>query len=283
MFRSLLSRLSGRFVGRRVPSPAPSPSSPPTLLRPAGAEKESGKSIHIGPDVVLYRSAANVLKTDDTFDAKDLKIEGKDIFRKLIEDYILYWTFFDSIDGLYTSTSGSGNIDLSYWGAQITTGSTQNSYARLRKDYYYTVVNPTWNKKRIIATEVFVLVPPTATGDKILIITGDDADNERKLGFKIVGNGSEGELYGVVGDGSGESTLYIQTVDTFDRVTLLAILYPGDKAEFYVNGSYKGSLTSHLPSGTTDAAQLMCLYAANPSSTDNIGFRLSEWRFLQLP
>jgi len=284
MFRSLLSRLSGRFAGRRVPSPAPSPSSPPTLLRPTEAGEESGKSIHIGPDVVLYRSAANILKTDDTFDAKDLKIEGKDIFHKLIEDYIYFHTFFDSLDGFSISTSGSAGVTAYAGGyVYIYTGSTQNSFVRLSKAPWFPAVSYTWDKKRVFVTKVQLVSDSEVSGDWFLIIMGYHTSNYPKVGFKGEGNGTNMTLYGITGDGSGESTVSLRTISSGQTLKLMAVLYPGEKAEFYVNDSLEGTLTSHIPSGSSNAYYLMNIAASNPNSTNNIWLRLSEWRFLQMP
>jgi len=284
MFRSLLSRLSGRFVGRRVPSPAPSPSSPPTLLRPAGAEKESGKSIHIGPDVVLYRSAANVLKTDDTFDAKDLKIEGKDIFHRLIESYLSYHTHFESLDGLYASSSGSGGV-ASYQGryVRIYTGTTKGSHAELAKMVYYPAVPYTWDKQRVFVTRIYVSSISSVPGDVFFVVMGYRGSGYRKVGFKAEGNGSNMTLYGIVGDGSADATVSLRTISSGEQLKLMAVLYPGQKAEFYVNDTLEGTLTTRIPSGSAYAYYLMDVMVWNPESSNSIEVRLSEWAFLQLP
>jgi len=101
---------------------------------------------------------------------------------------------------------------------------------------------------------------------------------ENRVGFKIVND----TLYMCVCDGATENTSPIQTFSAGDAFALKAKLYPGDRAEFWVNGDRVGELTANLPSGTNLANRLFRIAVTNTAAADKrVGWADEAW-FLQL-
>ncbi|MEM4701413.1 MAG: hypothetical protein QXZ51_04645 [Candidatus Bathyarchaeia archaeon] len=131
-----------------------------------------------------------------------------------------------------------------------------------------------WDAKRYFGCHVFI---GENTNQRIFIVSGLPSETEPHIGFKVINNA----LYGTVADGAGESTLLLATIPTEYEVRLEAILTPGVECRFYVNGEDKGALTTHLPSGGMDAAEIFHAKISN-TQAEYKWLDIFEVRVLQL-
>jgi len=184
---------------------------------------------------------------------------------------------FESLDGWLQATTGSGGISLPGYGyATLSTGTTANSVAYLRRELDQTLNAATWDKKRKFKARLFISSLPTGADDHVWVVSGE-RDVYQHIGFKIVA----GTLYATVGNGTAESTLSIQAVAAGDSLLLEAVLTPGVGCEFFVNGVSKGTLTTNLPTGTTYADWMVGLEAHNASTASDLNIRVGEYMLLQ--
>jgi hypothetical protein len=169
-------------------------------------------------------------------------------------DDIYFTSFFEGSDGYEPSFVGTGYNGASGWGLYLCTGGTVNSQAKCYKTAYQ--INPalTWDKKRQIDIHTYCESMADKTA-KIWIITGNK-DTARHIGFYIY----DGILYGSVGNGASHTTVELETLGaaawSFTK-SCRAKWTPGSKAEFYVDGVKLGEITSGLPSGATNAEQIL--------------------------
>jgi len=232
------------------------------LGRSGGAHKFS-----VGDDVSKYLA----------FDGTDV-ILGKDTSLKGADSYamasIYYHSFFDSLDGWNYWVVGNAVINIGGDGILMGSGNTSsNDYARLLKYPLYPIVAYTWDKDRYWKCRIRT---QSASNQEIWFGTGGlSVANARQACFYI--NGAN--VYGRCANGSnGNNTSSLLTL-TGDETHLYEIEHlAGDRVKFYIDGVYKGQLTSYVPSGTTDAAQLI-QFMIDSSTFKYINF--SEVQFLQ--
>lgn len=164
-----------------------------------------------------------------------------------------WWTMFESIDGYAQSISGAGTITCNPQSVDFVTGANNTNFNALQK------IHPassdfSWDKDRKFKMLVKVDENTTiwcnfGTGNN-LVYGGNTA---RHIGFYFI----NGQIYSTVANGTTESsTANITTYSTSAYVVLEVKFTAGSKAEFYVNGLLKDTLTTNLPSGTTDAERL---------------------------
>jgi len=178
---------------------------------------------------------------------------------------LYFHTLFESLDGWYQSTSGSGTITISRSYLDLDTGTTADSVVEVYKQPGYPLNTLTWDKNRRFKTRFYIDALQTGADDVIWITVGPFATHDH-IGFKVLA----GTLYGTVADGSTENTLNIQTVEVGDELLLEVVLTAGIQAEFFVNGVSQGILTANLPSGTIDALYFPYLRLNNATTADSI-------------
>jgi len=150
-------------------------------------------------------------------------------------------------DALSSAITGSGSI--SWGGSQVTlyTGTTSASYARIYKHTYGNFW-PSWDVEIRMITSVYI---KQATNQIIWLVVGgiedlgSDLNTDDHIGFVIV----NGTVYGSVGDGNYQSTVELTTFPGTLTRRLSFKFYPGEKVEFYLDGSLAGTITTNLPSG----------------------------------
>jgi len=148
--------------------------------------------------------------------------------------------------------SATGSVSAGSHYIKLSTGATHSNYAVIKRKLKGAGNTATWEKKRILSLGIYL---STDTGQIIHLVTGvysnktSSNNSARHVGFKIIGN----TLYATVGNGYYEREAEIATLSTETYYHLLAIFYPGQKAEFYLDGELKATLTDRLPSGTEHA------------------------------
>jgi hypothetical protein len=174
----------------------------------------------------------------------------------------------------------TGNIEWSSDNVRLSTGTTVGSYAFLQKICWAFTPNglPTWDKKRYLGVVAYF---ETFSNQNIHLVVGRcpiEAENPLvHIGFKLI----DDTLYGTVGDGTGESTLYLETLTVEGFKKLECILDPElGECRFYVDDVYKGAITTHLPSGDADSEDAMQAIVYNKEAADK-SFYIDIWRFLQ--
>jgi hypothetical protein len=169
-------------------------------------------------------------------------------------------TFFESLDGVEHSISGSGTVGIESdaRGVEISTGTTSESHAQVNANKRSHL--DTWENDRSAYFEVSF---PDISGTK-WIISGKSASNEH-IGFKL----DNGDLLGTVADGSAESTTTLNPSIQTRKKRLRADLSAGSTCDFYVGDINQGSLSSNLPTGQSFSTFYYLLRVENSSSTDS--------------
>jgi len=189
---------------------------------------------------------------------------------------IYYHTWFESLEAIAVTKSGSGDATIEHLGIIMSTGSTINSMVAIAKSPDYPMTIGTWDKKRRFKTRLGIL---RNTAQAAWILCGHDiGGNVKKVGFKVV----DDELFGIVNDGTGDVTTFLQKIVALGNYLLEAIFVPGVSASFYVDDTLKGQITTHLPSGTDESARVIAFRIENREAA-NKEMYFTEYKFLQEP
>jgi hypothetical protein len=177
-----------------------------------------------------------------------------------------------------------GGTGIIFWAdanLTLSTGTTAGSYAEVTKAAFGVGNSPSWNKKRYFA----VLVAFTyGSSQYIHLVSGSLEDRtlpdnrSNHIGFKVI----DDALYGTVGnsDTITESTLFLASVPTGPDLLECIFDPSAGKCEFYMNGTYKGALTTNLPTGE-EAAEEMFQASIYNTADVNREVVFSEVRTLQ--
>jgi len=184
-----------------------------------------------------------------------------------------FWhTVFDSLDGIYQSTTNSASITLNSNYVELATGTTANSQFALDKQPEYEINTFTWSKNRRFKVRAYF---SAATNQEIWITIGAVTATGRHVGFKVINN----TLYGTVADGAAENTLNCGTISAGSY--LLEVVWDTGSAEFFVNGVSQGTLSTNIPSGTVQADHILHIKGNNAGAAEDKVLRITEWSFLQ--
>lgn len=157
-----------------------------------------------------------------------------------------------------STVSGTGSISWATPSLDLATGTTALSYAKVMKRLYKEGAGATiqtWDKVRRFRVNLRFW---TASDEIAHIVMGEIqapsqlANTYRHIGFKLDNN----NLYASVGNGSVETEILVKTIAAYSKTELEAILTPGKDCKFYVDRELVATITSNLPSGTTDAEDL---------------------------
>ena len=188
---------------------------------------------------------------------------------------IQWFTIFESLDGFLVAVTGTGAITLDSHSVLLATGATINSTCQLEKYASYSIIDPTWSKKRRFKTRIYFGHDTTQT---IWIISGHP-DAAEHIGFKVV----NGTLYKTVADGATENPVDTGVTITAGNIVLLeAVFITATSCEFFVNGVSKGTLTANLPTGDLFASSMLFVYLTNTAAVSR-SLRVSQWSFIQEP
>lgn len=159
---------------------------------------------------------------------------------------VYFGAFFDSLDGYYVSAGAA--LDTNLGCVRLTTAAVTDDYQYIFKFLEYRPSVFSWDKERRFET-TFLL--NSVDNVRVRLQTGRQ-EQYRHIGFYIEND----SLKGSVGDGNNETTVVLQTISASTKYAVLAVLTPGVKCEFYVNGTKKAEITSGLPSGATSTEYL---------------------------
>lgn len=153
---------------------------------------------------------------------------------------IIWWqTYFETKDGFTTTgtaTVNADDIDLITGGASGNSASIEKiaSWQGLFSFGRKSTMRTAFNLSSVSAVTAYLVVG-SASGD------GTPANNY--YGFKVVNS----KLYGVVKDGTTETTVELMTITT-DNYSLQAEYVPSSEVVFTVNTVQRGKITTNLPS-----------------------------------
>jgi|Deesub1362A_J573_1020465.scaffolds.fasta_scaffold00652_17 hypothetical protein len=175
---------------------------------------------------------------------------------------------------LTSVTGGTGSVTWTQDYVTLSTGTTVSSYAAIFKMAFGQLasvsVPPPWTVRHYFS--VNVSVDNTTPSQIVYLVNGGVSsytstnNTSEHIGFVLTGY----VLYGIVGDGTNQSNLQL-VADTRVSGTdyiLECEFIPGNECKFYVNGSYIGSITSNLPSGSGVDTDLFHASIANLSGID---------------
>jgi len=179
-------------------------------------------------------------------------ISVEDFMEDFFDSKVIYFHWLLAGYANYNSyTTGSGSVGVSHRGYALHTGTTSDSIAQWSLYRYYgsatnTNKEPkvTWDRRRMFK----IIVTLTENTNQTGYIVSGRSGTDKHVGFYFEND----TLYMSVADGTTENTSLIQTFSAGDYFALKAKHFPGDRAEFYVDGDFVGELTSNLPSGVQD-------------------------------
>ena len=184
-------------------------------------------------------------------------------------------TFFESLDG-FTDNSSGGSISIDGTDITLNSSATSGNYAELIKQPNWQGVSTFYAKNMFRTAVVF----NSNTNQEAYLVFGNLSD--KYYGFKV----SNGTLYGVVNNGTTETTVELQSISVSTTYNLEAVYYPKDKVVFYVNAGGikwepKGIITSGLmkpeKSVITHIMDIKIKTNENAAKT----MQLSFWQYLQ--
>ena len=185
-------------------------------------------------------------------------------------------TFFESLDGLYTSSSPALGVSLSNTQLSLMTQGGASDWASAYKHPSEFKTALSWSKKAKFKTDV-TFVATASSLPKLDVMVGD-TDTGRHFGFVV----RDGKLYGSVGNGSVE-TLTAALADWgasgYYQTHKIEAVYNVSSVDFYLNGVLVGTIITNLPTGTTSAGRMIRLYVRANTSANYHGLILSYWKF----
>lgn len=182
---------------------------------------------------------------------------------------LLYWWVGHGAEVMFQSvTTGSGSVNRNQSNGVIIvdTGSTNGSTSRMTRNLNpNTAVDPvSWDKNQVFHTAIEVV---DDDADLIGYTTvGRPQNGTEGYGFKFVTEGSTQKLQGVAHDGTSETTTDLTTDPGTGAIELRAVYTTGSQIEFFVDGVSQGTISSGLPSGTSNNGPMFTLYAENTSA-----------------
>ena len=197
-------------------------------------------------------------------------------------------TLFESLDAFEQSNSNTGSITLDGDGITLDTGATSGSRAKIWRSVWIEHSQLTWNKPRRAKVKI-LHYDNNVSNQRVWIAMGwipDTAFSDpwtatyRHVGITI----ADGIAYGSVANGTNRSESAGWSVPTTPEAAALyeMVFYPGSKAEFYMDGVLKATITENLPADADDAWYIMLLGIIN-GIAEVRKIYASEWCFLQEP
>ena len=190
-------------------------------------------------------------------------------------------TCFESIDALDVTKYSSESLTLSTGHIEIRTIVDANSYIQVSKTEIWENPDLTWAKERILKTAIQLYSPNNKNGD-IFLGLGDWGAWDNLIAFRM----QNGQLKGYINKEHTESE--VNLIDEYvGAYTLAAKLefqhYPGDRVEFYVDGTLRGTISGSgsVPSGTVSADRIFGCYNRAQDASNYLRLQLSRWKVWQ--
>jgi len=183
---------------------------------------------------------------------------GDDILQRLQKHTGMWWFCNNWAPSGFIAggSSGTGSIDWGQNNIRIKTGTTSGSYSYIMKSARGFAGVYSWGKRRFLGLYTYLW---TYSYQYVWIVSGyrqttSATTTYEHIGFKLI----DGNLYGTVANGTAESTLLLETLTAGVYRRLECAFDPTvPECRFYVDGVYKGALTSNLPTGTMGADYLL--------------------------
>jgi len=181
------------------------------------------------------------------------EIPSNDFLLRIFKSKGRFWFNNHWLPSGMVNNGVSTNASISWYSNYIAMvlGSGTSNYAYI----YKRLTGDTWNKRRHFA--IYVGLSTYSSKQTIHLVSGDISDrcsstnNAVHVGFKVIGTTFEGlvgyKIYGSAGDGSVESELLLLSTTKSGSYCLEYDYIPNVGVNFYINGEYKGSITSNLP------------------------------------
>lgn len=226
------------------------------------------KEIMVGAGSYLFRAnSQGIWLGAKTFATAPFSVDmqGNAVVRSLRRNDFHWFTFFETIDGYVQKLQGAASVINLGTSVTLTSGTTQYDYASLDKSVTYYSSSFSWDKKRSFKTGIKL---SSTSNIRASIGTGyiceesnGTALNEARIAFRF----DAGKIYGYVAGGSAATSLDCGN-HTTDSYTLEAIFIPGVSVEFFINGTSAGTITTNLPSGSTEASFVFGAYVESRST-----------------
>jgi len=231
------------------------------------ADHNADPDAHGLADMALYAH-----RTGDVLDHLDESITAAKIAALAVisqkAGYISFNTWFESIDGYDVV----GTVDFFSANLRLRTSAASSSTSYIDKPLPLNLPGLTWDKHLIVE---FSFVCADNTKQTIGLNCGGGL-TVRHFGLKIV----DDKLYASVGNGTAETTSEITGVDITDRHFCRIDFFPGVKADFYIDGVLKATISSGLPSGTiTSNIPVYCIITTNEAVVKTM--YIGHWDFKQ--
>lgn len=200
------------------------------------------------------------------------------IATRYADPHIFLETSFESLDGFYTSDSGTASLTLAEDFLTLNTGTTNTSLAFIRKEHGIRLPLGSWDVARKFRVNVSFLGSINEVG--INFIGSGGGYVSRHIGFVVL----DGDLCGCVHNGSSLVTVSLDDwgSGSYSKTRYLeAIFTPGEKCEFYIAGVKEGEIDTGLPTGYTDAENWIAAYVKNTDGTNNLSLKFSHFEFYQ--
>jgi len=198
----------------------------------------------VGNTIYIPNATTPLFSVDATGNAKVNSLERNDFH---------WFTLFESIDGY--AKSPADHIICNPSSVDLTTVATTDSETRLQKLQISSNSTFTWDKNRKFKTLIRAV---SSTQVLTYLVTGNNVsglnNTTRHLGFKIY----SGAIYATVGNGTSETAVDTGVIYNANNYILLEVKYiAGVSAKFYVGGILKATITTNLPSGTSNAVNIL--------------------------
>lgn len=189
----------------------------------------------------------------------------------------IYWhSYFDSLDGIYQTTTGAGTIQYLASVGQLDLSTNGIGTAQVERVIVDAVLPPTWDSV-YRAFKVKIKTPSNFTSTTIDLKMAPSTLGVNSVGIRIK---STGAVYGTTEDGVTETETDLLTTLTGSTAYLIEATFDGTTAKFYIDDVEKGSTTSTLPTGTA-GQRFMNARISRTASGASTGLLLYEWRFIQ--
>ncbi len=196
--------------------------------------------------------------------ARFADVAGQAAAAQLPFDDFYYRTHFDSLDGIQQTLAGSGTVTNILTGITLAVTIASGDSVRLRKTPIDPIVPFSWDKKRTLQFRCNV----TTVTDNTTRFWFSMGDIQSGRGFGLYLD--DGKVYARTKGNSGTTDDQIEDLGagayTY-RKTLKAVLTPGVDVKFYIDGVLVSTITTNLPSGTTESANILFLYVVNNFGT----------------
>lgn len=193
------------------------------------------------------------------------EVAGQAVVGNLPHSDLYYVTFFEADEGFGGVQANGGTWTIDFEKVHLNVIITANSRAQVNKEPSYMIIQGDFDKDRTWRGKCRITSDIDSTMEA-WIGTGYVFSREC-LGFFL----EDGKIYARTSDNVGTTDVEIADNGTsgYDITHVFKIVFTaGVKAEFYIDGVLKATITTNLPSGTDEANLMFHLEIRNADGTD---------------